>query len=193
MNNNRQFVIVSNNCWGAEIYKTLGSQYNTPFVGLFIYGPDYLKLLKKLDFYLSLKLSFTKKSKWINPTPEYPIGQLNDIEIHFVHYEDENHARLKWELRLSRMQKVKSKDDFYFKICDRDQASFDIIKKFHKLPFKNKISFGISEIENECHIRIKENEANKTVPHGLALYTICHNYVNIFKWIATGKLEKLYM
>ncbi len=187
---NKQFVIISNNCWGAEIYRSLGLEYNTPFVGLFIYGPDYLKLLKRLDYYLSLELCFTKKSNWTGSAMNYPIGKLEDIEIHFVHYINKEEAKTMWERRLTRMQKVKNRNNYYLKICDRDLASTDIIKGFHKLPYKNKISFGISKMDNDCHIVIKENEENKTVPQGLVLYNISHNYVDIFKWVTTGELER---
>jgi uncharacterized protein (DUF1919 family) len=39
----KNFVIVSDNCWGAEIYQWFNRPYNTPFVGLGIYGDCYIK------------------------------------------------------------------------------------------------------------------------------------------------------
>lgn len=71
---NRDFVIVSNNCWGAEIYKRLELEYNTPFVGLMIYGPDYIKLLENFDYYIDRELSFISVSKWLEGACPYPIG-----------------------------------------------------------------------------------------------------------------------
>lgn len=49
----RNFTIISNNCWGGELYKELNLAYNTPFIGLFIYAPCYIKMLKNLRFYLN--------------------------------------------------------------------------------------------------------------------------------------------
>ncbi|WP_010182680.1 DUF1919 domain-containing protein [Aquimarina agarilytica] len=136
---NKNFVVISNNCWGAEIYKRLGIKYNTPFVGLFIFGPDYLKLLSNFDHFINLELNFKQESKWIKNTKQYPIGYLDDIEIHFLHYVNNDEAKSKWTKRLKRMNEIKDKDHFYFKICDREHATNDIIIKFHDLldtPFR---------------------------------------------------------
>ena len=36
--NDKPFVIISDNCWGAEVFQWYGRPYNTPFIGMFIYG-----------------------------------------------------------------------------------------------------------------------------------------------------------
>ena len=46
---NNNFTIVSNNCWGGFIYKRFKLQYNSPFIGLFIFAPDYIYLLKNFN------------------------------------------------------------------------------------------------------------------------------------------------
>jgi len=48
---NRNFTIVSNNCWGGEVYRGFGLPYQTPFVGLFLFPACYIKLLKNLKNY----------------------------------------------------------------------------------------------------------------------------------------------
>jgi uncharacterized protein (DUF1919 family) len=185
----KEFVIISNNCWGAEIYKRLNKEYNTPFVGLFLFGPDYINLLEKFDYYMSQTLKFTTISKWIDSSVRYPIGKLDDIEIHFMHYENTDEAKSKWNRRLSRMNKIQDKNKYYFKICDRDFTTSDLIKKFHALPFNNKISFGINKINLNAHIVLSENENNKCVPEGLILYKTSFKYIDIFKWIKTGEIS----
>ena len=60
--NNKNFTIVSNNCWGAEIYRELGLQYQTPFVGIAIFAPCYIKLVKDLPKYMGETLKFTNIS-----------------------------------------------------------------------------------------------------------------------------------
>ncbi len=57
----KNFVIISNNCWGGEIYSWFKRPYNSPFIGLFLNGPCYLKLLSNFDYYMSLDLNFVAK------------------------------------------------------------------------------------------------------------------------------------
>ncbi len=183
------FVVVSNNCWGAEIYKRLDLEYNTPFVGLFFYGPDYIKLLENFDYYMNKELSFVNESKWSKKTILFPIGKLDDIEIHFMHYKNEEEAFSKWSRRVERMKKNNDLDNFFFKICDRDLTDDDIISRFHKLPFKNKVSFGVGSNNNMNHIQIKEGNSAQFVPDGVELYKCSFKYFDIFKWINTGKIS----
>lgn len=187
-NENEPFVIISNNCWGAEIYKDFNKQFNTPFIGLFLYAQDYIKLLENFDHYLSLPLEFSNSSKWINSF-NYPLGLLGDVELHFLHYESENEALDKWTRRVSRMKEV-SEDNYFFKICDRDNGNIDIIKRFHLLKFKNKISFSIFDFEHSNHIKVIENEKNKSVEDGILLYNVTNKYTDIGYWINNKILKK---
>ena len=186
----RDFVVISNNCWGAEIYKSLGLEYNTPFVGLFIYGPDYIKLLQNFDLYMNSKLTFADKSKWLDSAVSYPVGTLQDVEIHFLHYKNAEEALSKWNRRTNRMLKTTDKDKYYYKICDRDSGNKnDNLVKFHELPFKNKISFGINGLNNISHIQVRENENNQTVPDGVKLYRYSYKYVDVLNWINSGTIK----
>ncbi len=185
--NPKDFVIISNNCWGAELYQRLGVRYNTPFVGLFICGPDYVKMLGNLEHYLNSELTFKSTSNYFSPAPAYPIGDLAGIEIHFVHYKSEVEAHEKWTRRAKRMLEEKDRTKYYLKICDRDFADETVIREFHKLPFPNKISFGVKELEEPNHIKIEENEDGKFVPDGVVLYRKCYRYIDILKWVTSGR------
>ncbi|MEP5255640.1 MAG: DUF1919 domain-containing protein [Winogradskyella arenosi] len=187
---NKDFVIISNNCWGGEIYNRLGLKYNTPFIGLFIYGPDYIKLLENFDDYMNYDLHFILESKWNKSNISYPIGLLNDIEVHFMHYKNENEALTKWNRRLTRMKNITNKDKYYLKICDRDLTDLYIINRFHKLPFKNKISFGIKNFNQKNHFQLIENENNLSVPDGVSLYRHSNKYIDVLKWVNSGAIEK---
>ena len=186
---NKEFVIIANNCWGAEIYKRLDREYNTPFVGLFLYGEDYVRLLENFDTYMSYPLSFINSSKWFNQTPTYPIGLLNDIEIHFLHYNSNDEAQLKWTRRLTRMNLVRDKNNYFFKICDNALTDETLIYRFHQLPFKNKISFSIKNLEIREHIYLVDYEHLGFVPNGVALYIITYRYVDLLNWIKTGEFS----
>lgn len=190
---NRNFVIISNNCWGIDIYKTFEVSYNTPFVGVLTFGPDFVRLLERFDHYMSQELIFIKESKKEGGPFNYPIAMLDDIEIHFYHYENEEEAITKWTRRLARMREIKNKDNYFFKVCDRDDATKEDLIRFHQLPFKNKISFGAEAIDSPHHIKIKQSEIYQnrlTVPNGFALYKYGFRYFDILEWINSGKVVK---
>src|SRR5688572_22103122 len=90
---NKDFTIISNNCWGGIIYQDLQLPYLSPTVNLYMFIPCYIKFLENLEFYLNKKLDFTEESKYnqanINKIRKwYPIGKLDDIELHFIHYDN---------------------------------------------------------------------------------------------------------
>lgn len=184
----KPLVIISNNCWGAEVYQWYGRPYNTPFIGLFIYGPCYYKLLSDFDFYMNQNLEFIEKSKYPEPHRDwtYPIAKLGDIEVHFSHYENKDIAKEKWERRTQRMIKERNKDNYFFKICDRDRND-EFLEAFHNLPFKNKISYSLKDlnsVKKRNHIKINEKDKNGDyVVNGKKLYKITFMYFNLHNWL----------
>jgi uncharacterized protein (DUF1919 family) len=141
---NNSFSIISDNCWGGFVYQYFNLPYRTPFVGLFVFSPDYIKMLSDLKFYLSCDINFIphQESKYKSQLIEYgtfgkyPIGLLGgDIEIHFLHYENESEAKLKWQRRLKRVDY----DNLIIKFCDRDLCSEDLIRKFFLMNYEKKI------------------------------------------------------
>lgn len=185
---NRPFVVVSNNCWGAEIYKHLKREYNTPFVGLFMHGPDFIALLKDWDHYLNLELQFIATSRWIDQPVNYPIGLLGDIEIHFMHYTSEEEARTKWERRLARMQENQNMDQYFFRCCDRDGGTIEVLEQFHQLPYRHKLSFGVRSISSPQHLVLKESDGGKMVEDGVKLYRYTYRYIDLIRWLKTGRM-----
>lgn len=140
------FTIISNNCWGGLVYQYFGLPYTSPTIGLFIMDDDYIKFLERLDFYLSLPLEFIsiEQSRYrerltseSTAKTSYPIAQLNDIEIHFLHYHSEEEARYKWESRKSRI----NKERLLIKMSQRSANDRSILARFTALPYKNKICF----------------------------------------------------
>jgi len=185
---NKNFVIVSNNCWAGAIYKWLERTYNSPFVGLFIYGPCYLKLLSNFNQYMNEKLIFISESKYPDRKVTYPIGLLNDIEIHFTHYKSKEEATIKWEKRTKRMLEEKNLDNYYFEICDRERVCKEQFEEFHNLPYKNKISFSfkhIPSLKNKNHFKIHVSDKNKNqcVPNGKKLFNLTFTPFDLPKWL----------
>lgn len=148
-NKNIDFTIISNNCWGGGIYEDLNIEYKSPTVGLFFYAPCFMEFLESLDKFLSLDLKFISESKYsISNTYRYshnnfyPIGILDNVEIHFLHYNSEAEAKEKWDRRKMRI----NKENMYVKFCDRDLCTTELIERFEKLNFKNKVFFSSKKI-----------------------------------------------
>lgn len=142
--NNNKFSIISNDCWGGSVYLDLGIPYTSPTVNLFIYSSCYIKFIKDLEKYISLDLVFVDKSKYDvsnqhrkTKNKYYPIGMLDDIEIHFLHSKDNIDAQMKWNMRKERIDF----NNLFFKFSDSHMIDSKDLLEFEKLPFKNKVIF----------------------------------------------------
>ncbi len=144
----KSFTIVSNNCWGTFIYKKFDLPYQSPFINALIYASDYIRLLENFSPEILKDLSFIKpeQSKHLDEMKSrgydkesFPIGVIGDnIEIHFLHYKEEEDALNKWNARLKRIDY----DHLIFKFSDSERCDQSLIERFDALPFKNKICFS---------------------------------------------------
>ena len=109
---NKDFTIVSNNCWGGFVYQKFGLEYKTPFIGLFIFTPDYIELLKNFKELIFKELKFInfEQSKYYKEIIKnknyhiYPIAIIGGkVEIHFLHYKSNEEAAEKWKRRVKRI------------------------------------------------------------------------------------------
>ena len=184
------FSIISNNCWAATaIYQPLGLKYNTPTVGLFIMDEDYIRMLENLDYFLNADLQFIlpEDSRYYNKISHggtkmvtYPIARLDgDIEIHFLHYHDEEEAREKWQRRCKRINRKR----IIIKMSLRD-SGYDkelMVNRFLDLPFVNKICFVPKDvaISNPELIQVPELTQLNLVGGDETDYTL--RRINVYK------------
>ncbi|MEJ0065398.1 MAG: DUF1919 domain-containing protein [Caulobacteraceae bacterium] len=184
------FTIVSNNCWGAHVYRALGVPYATPFVGLFIPPRSYLTLLGDFTRLMGAELRFTavSRSPSINAWREreglrYPIGLLGgEVEIDFQHYPDETTAREAWRRRSARM--VADPRRLFFKFDDREGATAADIDAFHALALPNKVCFT-AKTSAPYAIVVPPATGEDHAPDGVALAAISHRYFNTLRWISS--------
>lgn len=189
------FVIIADNCWGSAVYQWYERPYNTPFAGVGIYGPCYIKLLSNFDEYMTLDLKFVTETKYPHRKLTYPLALLGDVELHFTHYKTEKDAETKWIRRTKRMLEETNKDNYYFKICDAWALDPDLFKQFHDLPFKNKVSFiqndkKILQLKNHIGIKERHKDDKTLVPNGVKLFKICFLYYDLTQWLSTGKIVR---
>ncbi len=165
LNINGDISVFSSNCYGAIMLHDLNLKFNSPFVNLWMKPKDYIKFLKNPKYYLGKKMSFITEEN-IN----YPIGKIDDIKIYFMHYKSENEAEQKWDERKKRI----NFDNLFVLFTDRDGCTYDDLKEFDELPYKNKIVFTHAfypEIKSCFYIKGFENK--ESVGH-------CYKFKNLF-------------
>ena len=107
---------------------------------------------------------------------KYPIGLIDDIEIHFLHYKDEEEARNKWNRRIERM----NWDNLFIKFDgSKDFATEEHLNIFEHLPFKNKVCF-VKEKKNNYSSVIKISEWDSD---GKKMYRLCQKEFDVIGWI----------
>ncbi|MCM1519313.1 MAG: DUF1919 domain-containing protein [Lachnoclostridium sp.] len=143
---NKTVTVISNNCWGGFMMKECGMAFYTPFVGLFMFDDDYIRMLEDMNV-LSKPLRFISREQSrhvITEKKDYPIGVIGDgIEIHFLHYKSAQEAAEKWAKRVSRIDK----DNMIVKFGDEDGWREDLMRRFEALPFDCKVCFTAQEHE----------------------------------------------
>lgn len=175
---NRNFTIVSDDCWGGMIYKSFGLPYLTPFMWVGITPLEYLKLLSNLKEYLKCTPIQIYK-----PEYNFPIGMIGDICIYFIHSTSFEDGINKWCRRVERI----NWDNIFVKmaIFDESQAI-----EFDKLPFKNKVGFTPMEYNLESCICMNEWQnplvASRYFSFGAYVQLGYMQYFDVVKWLNTG-------
>lgn len=188
---NKNFSIISDDCWGGRVYTDVGVSYTSPTVNLFFYSSCFLKLVQDLKNYIDKDLEFVTVSKYeianqsrMNSGKNYPIGTLGDIEVHFLHSKDNEDALTKWNYRKTRLHY----DNLFFKFSDAYLIDPNDLIEFEKLPLKNKVIFVSKKYDGLANsIHLKEFEKNGFVGDAFKYRWIYRKYFNAVKWLNNGK------
>ncbi len=150
----KDITLIASNCNGAFILHDLELRFNSPYVNLYVLPGDFVKLLSNLEYYYQQELEFLPESS--NTLGNYPIGRLADVEIHFMHYENEAEARQKWYQRLERQDL----SNLFIMMTERDGCTYQDLVNFDNLPFANKVVFThkpYPELSSAYYIKGFEN------------------------------------
>ena len=123
--------IICGNCLGGFIYSWLGLQFCSPFINLFLSNEDFISALENWDTFIqSPVVEF--------PTEEfsYPVGSVNGIKLHFMHFASFDEAVAAWERRKQRMN-PDNMCVMFSNFCGDPL----ILERFEKLPFRHKVVF----------------------------------------------------
>ena len=184
-----EFTVISNNCWGAHVYQSLGIPYATPFIGLFIPPADYLELVQNLDALVREELTFVHESRSATVNAwraaeqlTYPIGRLGGrVEIDFQHYHSEDEARTTWARRCRRINPDPARR--FFKFDDREGATAAQIDAFGALSLANKVCFTVRRYATPT-VPAPAAPGEAQVLDGVSLANISRHSFNTLRWIS---------
>lgn len=97
---NTKITIISQNCIGGVLYHDLKSEFLSPTINLYFNANDFIKFVNNLEYYLD-------KTIHVSMGENYPIGIIDDITIHFVHYTSCDEASELWSKRCKRVDYTK--------------------------------------------------------------------------------------
>lgn len=145
---NRDYTIISNNCYGGIVSRNYGLPYNSPTCGAFFYSKEYLKFVSDLKAHIDAELVELKveDSAYIEQLlPKFGtnivLGKVLDSEIVFLHYKTFDEAKQKWDRRKKRI----NWDNLIVKFNDQNLFSEEDYYTFAELPYHNKIFFTANE------------------------------------------------
>ena len=179
------YIVISNTCVGQGIIKQKNIYpYNNPFIGSLIPNDyDYIKLVNNFKDYINMipvlgnvkdDSLFAKQNKckyYIHKdikTP-YPIIYLADIEIHFIHENNNEECIKKFLNRLNRLKDIIKNNNYKIIFI----LSFsELINEHNDINLVIKDYFGDNNSINEKKYFIGPPEYNNNN----------ENYINIEKW-----------
>jgi len=102
---NKDFSLITQNCIGGVMYSSLGIEFLSPTINMFIEDENFVKLVENLEYYMSIPAT-AKQDKFVDPIDNsivYPKISVGDLELCCLHYKDCNDAIAAWERRRKRI------------------------------------------------------------------------------------------
>lgn len=120
----RRISMISQNCIGGVVYHDLGQEFASPTVNLYFTGPDFVRFVLNLEHYLGLEPVMA----W---GENYPIGCLEDVQIHFMHYDTCSQAREAWARRTRRIDR----DSIVVLCTDMEDFTEEVFEQWKTVPY----------------------------------------------------------
>lgn len=137
---NRDFSLLCNNCNGGILCHDLGLQFRSPTVNLFFYSDHFFRFCEAFDYYIAQPLTLCENPLH-KPEIDYPVCNLGDLELHFLHYQSFDEAKQKWDTRTARL----NRENLFVMWSFFDGTDEALLARFEALPFQNKVAFTEKE------------------------------------------------
>lgn len=182
---NRDFTIISNDCWAGHVYRYFGLPYNTPTIGVGFFADDYLKFVTNLKQYLSMDLEMIspQESKHWEQIRYHgkmfqicPYARIGDIEVRFGHYNSFNEAKEKWNKRRERI----NWNNLIVKMSEHNGCTIDHLKAFDALDYEKKFVFTTRDYGLKSQVIYKEYEGKDDIINGTARF---RKYIDLIKLV----------
>jgi uncharacterized protein (DUF1919 family) len=174
------FTIISEDCWGGQLYRQLHIRYSTPTVGLMVSPATYLQFLECFHSRVCPELKFI-------PTKEnYPVAEYGDSILAFMHYTSIAEAEEKFLKRRQRVcwDRILTKIDF-----GKPGYSLADIDRWNSLRLANSVAF----YSHDTEIPAEGVHSGILVPDwvldGAAMFDVSRRYFDVFYWVRTGNLR----
>ncbi|MCH5339468.1 MAG: DUF1919 domain-containing protein [Acetatifactor sp.] len=181
---NSSLTILSINCWAGLCYHSLGLEFLSPTINMCESENDFNKIMLNLDTYMSYPVEFVETRKYKNsPNGEYPIGLLNDVLLHFLHYESFDQAVSCWEKRKNRINKD---NILVVSLAESEKALYE----FENIPYKNKLVFTPLDVNtpSSYHLNLEN-----TGSYGITITKTATGVINLLDFIALCNHEDNYI
>lgn len=175
---NKDFSLISNDCWGAYVYTYLDIRYSSPFIWLYLSSSDFMKLAKDFKKYMECELKF------IDSDMSFPVGMLGDIKLNFNHYKTEDEARSCFEKRKERI----NYNNLYFRMFSENEEE---ITSFKEIPHKNKVMFFNKEKYFKASLDkniILMQSTPEYLSFGQYAQLQSYKYFDIIEWLNSGNV-----
>ena len=131
---NRDVTIISQNCIGGVLYHDMRLPFSSPTINLFIWEPDFVRMVCNLEHYMNAKLELS----W---GEEYPLGVLGgDVHIDFMHYHSCTEVRDSWERRKKRI----NWDNIVVLATDRNGFTESVFEQWRTIQYP-KVLFTVNQ------------------------------------------------
>lgn len=155
LSNKENFTIISQNCIGGVFYHDMGMRFLSPTINLFIWQPDFIRMVMNLEHYMSSELEMYWDEK-------YPIGILGgDVKIGFMHYQSCSEAKKSWEDRVHRI----NYDNIVVVSTDRNGFTAECFEEWKKIPYP-KVLFTTNKAyaDEQGSVYLSQYKNDKVVP-----------------------------
>ena len=122
---NNNVSIISSNCIGGVMYHDLHLPFLSPTINLFFKPDSFLKYVERIKYYNE------KEIEEVLGKEKYPVGKIEDIEIHFLHYSSFQKAKDDWNRRKKRI----NYENIVVIMTDWEIRTKEMVESFGRIPY----------------------------------------------------------
>lgn len=175
-----KFCIISDDCWGGQIYRQYELPYNTPTVGLYVEPTEYITFFTNLHKPDACDMTFIQVEGITFPVAKTPYATL-----FFVHYKSETEARETFVRRYKRIDW----DNLVVKIdFGKKEYTQEHIDRWNKLRIKRSVAlYPPTKTKGDIW---KGVCIRNWLSNGAGQFDNTRRYVNIFSILRDGTVER---